>query len=304
MREETLRMERVTYVDPSGTTLKDFDLSIFSGEILGLVPIKGHGLTAMNSLLQNNLPLQKGYIYYREELINTWQRPKPQHNRIAVIQSNSGLVDGLTVADNIFVLRPGFRTWVIRPTMLNHQLQPFLDEIGVGISGNSYIDELTSFQRFVVEVVKAVVRGCKLIILRDVSTFISESERENLYRILRYYVKKGMSFLYTGFHLEEMAQICDRVAMMSNGRITSILPHGKIVTPYADAFDEKVRRQERHPIMSETVMVAKKVTGGEERHCPFRSGGVNALCFRIWAIVFLTILRRFSWVRRRWNRER
>ena len=106
MRNEVLRLEKVTLREQGVTLLDNLNLHIFEGEIMGLVPIDTHGLTALCDLLRENVPLHYGYVFYREKLINTWRSPRPHYNRISVIQAKSCLVDGLTVADNIFVLRP------------------------------------------------------------------------------------------------------------------------------------------------------------------------------------------------------
>ena len=141
------------------------------------------------------------------------------------------------------VLRPAFRAWLIRPRLLRQQLQPILDRLDAGISADAYVGDLTHFQRFLVELVKAIVAGCRLITLRDVSTFISDSELSRLHQILRRCAKEGISFLYLGFHYEELTRICDRTALFSNGRITKVLEHEAMTLPIIDSYDSMVRRQ-------------------------------------------------------------
>ena len=75
MRNEVLRLEKVTLRERGVTQLDNLNLHIFEGEILGLVPIDTHGLTALCDLLRENLPLHYGYVFYREKLINTWRSP-------------------------------------------------------------------------------------------------------------------------------------------------------------------------------------------------------------------------------------
>lgn len=244
MREEVLRLSHVTCQEQGNTPLRDFSLNIFAGEIMGLIPLNcGHSMTALTELLRRNLPLQTGSIYYREELLNSWCAPAPRYNQIGVIQNDSCLVEGLTVADNIFVLRPAFRTWLIRPRILRQQLQPILDRLDADISADAYVGDLTHFQRFLVELVKAIVAGCRLVILREVSTFISDSELSRLHRILRRCAKEGISFLYLGFHYEELTRICDRTALFSNGRVTKVLEHEAMNLSIIDSYDDMVRRQ-------------------------------------------------------------
>ena len=57
MRNEVLRLEKVTLRERGATQLDNLNLHIFEGEILGLVPIDTHGLTALCDLLRENLPL-------------------------------------------------------------------------------------------------------------------------------------------------------------------------------------------------------------------------------------------------------
>lgn len=222
MREEVLRMERVTFQEQGVVRLENFSMTIWAGEIMGLVPANHYGLAAMIKLLQQNLPLHYGYIYYRERLVNDWRHSSMGMNRISVIQNKSCLAEDLTVADNIFVLRHGFRKRVIKPGLLKRQLEPFLQDIGVEIEAGELVGKLSVFEKFVVELLKAVVAGHRLVVLEDISTFISDAELARLHGILRHYAAQGMSFLYVASHFEEVSQICDRTALMMNGQITKI----------------------------------------------------------------------------------
>ncbi|RHT03883.1 ATP-binding cassette domain-containing protein [Ruminococcus sp. AM42-11] len=108
MRNEVLRMERVTYKEDEVVKLKDFNLQIFQGEVMGFLPVNSHGKTALLKLLERNLPLYDGYIYYGGEKVNTWKEHYKAANRISIIQEKSSLAGNLNIADNIFVLRPAF----------------------------------------------------------------------------------------------------------------------------------------------------------------------------------------------------
>ena len=121
MKKEILRMERVTYMEQGNTKLRNFNMAIYEGEVMGLVPMNNLGLDAFLQLLQKNLPLYYGYIYYRGHMVNCWGKPNQEWNRISIIQSESILADDMTVADNIFVLRPGFKKWLIQRKILDRQ---------------------------------------------------------------------------------------------------------------------------------------------------------------------------------------
>lgn len=248
MKKEMLRMERVTYREQGIVCLDNFSMTILAGEIFGLVPVNHYGMDALTKLLKQNLPLHYGYVYYREKEVNSWQKPVNTINRVSIIQNKSCLAEDLTVADNIFVLRSGFKKWLIRPSLLKSQLIPFLQDIGVQIDADAYVGTLSAFQRFVVELLKAIVAGSRLIVLRDISSFISESELSKLHKIIHYYAKQGISFLYIAAHFEEAKQICDRTALMVNGQITKIFecedtPPDTFSLQSVEDYDKWVRQQ-------------------------------------------------------------
>lgn len=222
MKQEIFRMERVTYIENGMVMLKDFHLQIYQGEIMGMVPLNNHGLSSFLKLLRANLSLHDGYVYYCGEKVNSWTGAARPSNRISVIQAKSSLVEHMTVADNIFVLRQGFHQELIHSRLLKRQMEPFLADIGMDIPAERYVEELTVFERVVTELLRAVILGKRLIVLCEVGALISYEELEKLHAILRHYAKQGFTFLYICSHLEEIARICDRVARLSNGRIQKI----------------------------------------------------------------------------------
>lgn len=250
MKEEVLRMDRITCMEQGVTELNHFCLDIDAGEIMGLIPINDTGLSTLLRLLRQNLPLHYGYVYYRGRLVNHWQESNLGYNRIAVIESRSGLADDLTVADNVFVLRQGFKKRIIRRKVLNRQLEPFLQETGVELSADACARDLSVFPRFVTELVKAVVAGCRLIVLMEPGSVISDTRLDSLQRILRHYASEGISFLYVSRHYEEARQICSRAAIMVNGQIAKVVdtaetPPETLQCFGVEAYTQMVRRQER-----------------------------------------------------------
>lgn len=245
MRNEILRMERVTYIEDEVVKLKDFNLQIYQGEVMGLLPVTSHGKSSVLKILARNLPLYDGYVYYGGEKVNTWKDSRRTANRLSIIQEKSSLADNLNIADNIFVLRPGFRQWVIHSRILNRQLEPFFKDIGLDIPTDKEVGELSAFERIVVEILRAVIMGYRLIVLDEVGALVSNHELEKLHAIIHHYVDKGFSFLYVCSHLEEIVSICDRCALFSNGRILKVMgpeemQHDPPVT-YMSEYNDMVR---------------------------------------------------------------
>lgn len=222
MKKEALRMDRVTYRAHNVTLLDNFNFQIFAGEVMGLIPLDSLGVDALISLLQVNGPLLYGYIYLQEELVNTFSGTSQPENNVLVISNESNLVNYMSAAENIFTLRRGYRGMMIKNKMLRQQLSMLLQEADMEIDPDKPLMSMTLFERFAIELVKAVVSKPDLIVLRDPSSVINPDDQKKLHRVIRYYAEKGITFLYISAHREELVQVSDRVALMANGRIVKV----------------------------------------------------------------------------------
>lgn len=236
MKEDVFRMDRVTYIEQGVTELNHLCLQIYSGEIIGLIPVNDTGVTSLFKLMLQNTPIHYGYVYYRGKQVNRWQGSDYSYNRIAVINTQSGLADDLTVADNVFVMRHGFKKRVIRRKVLADQLRPYLEEIGVHLDANEYAREISPYHRLVTEILRAVVAECRLIVLIEPGSVIGEERLSNIHQILRHYASKGFAFLYVSQHYEEAQQICSRAALLVNGQIPKVIETSKVPARLLDCF--------------------------------------------------------------------
>jgi ribose transport system ATP-binding protein len=240
MKEEIFRFEKVTQIVDGVTLLDNFNLHIFQGEVMGLVCINAHGKEALIQLLCQNIPIHYGHIYFQENLVNNYEHSSMNMNRVAVIEKQSQLVEDLTVSDNIFVLRRGFKKKMINTKMLKEQFEQFTEELNIHIDADELVSNLSFFEKCVVELLKAVVASVKLIVIRDISNFISAADLIKIHDLIRHYSKAGISFLYICNHHEEAFKICDRISLMENGKVLKVLNQreyrDEMITPYTLDF--------------------------------------------------------------------
>lgn len=240
MKKEVFRLERVTQIVDGVTLLDNFNLHIFQGEVMGLVCINAHGKEALIQLLCQNVPIHYGHVYFQEALVNNYEHSSMSMNKVAVIEKQSRLVEDLTVADNIFVLRRGFKKYMIDSKMLNTQFERFTEELGIDINGDELVSNLSFFEKCVVEILKAVVTDVKLIVIRDISNFVSAADLKKIHELIRHYSECGISFLYICNHHEEAFKICDRISIMENGKVLKVLSkkeyRDEMITPYTLDF--------------------------------------------------------------------
>jgi ribose transport system ATP-binding protein len=236
MREEVLRLDRVTCIEQGVTVLNHFSLTIGAGEVMGLIPVNGTGVESLMRILQRNLPIHYGYVYYRGNVVNHWQHSNGQYNRIGYITGKSGLADDLTVTDNVFVLRHGFQKRVLSRGVLNRQWESFLKETDIRILPSARALDLSAYERYMVEIIKCVVADCRLIVLNDVNAVVGDAERGKLSALIGHYTAKGFSFLYISQHYEEIKQMCRYAAFMTDGQMVKVLRTEDLSAVMFDGF--------------------------------------------------------------------
>lgn len=224
MKKDALRLERIRLKGPDGANqLNDMNMYIYQGEIFGLIGLDSYGREALFQLLEQNIPLDYGYVYYREELVNSYQYSSMSKNRVAVIEEQSHLVERLTVADNLFVLRRGFKQYYVRSDLLIEQCKRLMAEVDIELDGRRPVWRLSRFECCMIELIKAANMGMSLVILKDISNFISAADLSRFKKAIRFYAEKGISFLYVCHHHEDAFSICDRVGLMEGGRIVKTI---------------------------------------------------------------------------------
>lgn len=259
MKNEILRLERVTAIQDEMTLLDNFNLHIFQGEIMGLVCINANGKEALIQLISQNLPIHYGRVYFNEVLVNNYQHSPMTMNKVAVIEQKSRLIEDLSVADNVFVLRRGFKKYRINPRVLNGQLRQFINEIAPDIDGNDLVANLSPYEKCLVELLRAVIMGAKLIVIMDISNCIGAADLIKFHTLLRHYCGQGFSFLYICNHHEEAFKICTRMSLMKDGKILRVFNRDEFqndnMAPYyigqfADLTKPAVRRQNEKGILT------------------------------------------------------
>ncbi len=276
MKQEVLRLERVTYRSEGVSILDNFSFHIAAGEIMGLQPLDNDGLDELLDIIQNNPPLYFGFVYFMEKCVNSWRSAARAKNRVTVIGSDSSLVKGMDVVTNIFVLRPGFRQELIRHDLLTKQLMPFLTDIGVDIDPSASVEHLSAFERMVVEILRAVVAGHHLIVLREIGSVVSEGDLEQLHAIMRHYADRGFAFLYISPHYEEIRQVCTRMALMQGAAIQTQRAGRSLDQPisvmyYKDYYDHVTQRIRGREWIDrrEPLLEARDICGDYLKHFSF-----------------------------------
>ena len=248
MKEEILRIANVTKTIDGITYLDNINFHIFKGEIMGLLPLDNHGKSQLIELILQNVSIHFGRIYFDDQLVNYYEHSSMSKNRVYLIDKETNLIQDLKVTDNICVLNHTFRDYFVDDQRLQKVTDEILQQLGIEIDTEQYVSELSLLEKAIIELVRAVLNGAQLIIVNELSNFLSIEELSFFQQLLQHYTRAGISFLYIANHHEEAFHICQRVALFEKGRIIKIIEakdfSDEILEPYIISFP-------RHPVIDE-----------------------------------------------------
>ena len=112
------------------------------------------------NLLMKRLPIESGRIYWDGGLANSWLDSEYPNNKVYVIDEHSSLIEDLSIADNMFVMRSGFKKYVIEERVLEEQAKRVLESLSMQVDLNQRVSRLTVLERIMIEMAKAYLMGC------------------------------------------------------------------------------------------------------------------------------------------------
>jgi len=271
MIEEVLRVEHVTKKVDGILRLDNIHFNLYKGEILGMIPLNSHGIKELMSLLTQNSPLDMGRIYLNGELVNYYEHSNLGINKVEIIDVNTRLVEDLTVADNIFVLSRNYGGSIISSKKLYEETELLLSEFDIRIRTDDLVMKLDSFERSIIELIKYVKSDTSLIIINEISSYLSTTELQKFHALMRHFSDRdGISFLYIANHHEEAFKICERIALMEDGRVVKILDEEAFqdenIQPYIISFDHPYLRENEDVDGPSGILEFKSVFSGPLEH--------------------------------------
>ncbi len=250
MEKEILRMENVISEDKRLSNVYNINLHIFEKEILGLISINAIGMEMLLRLIECNDSIKFGRIYFQEQLVNNYMHSSGKKNRVYILEQKSKLIPYMKIYDNIFVMRGNLKKYYITGRKLRRQLLFFLKKYNLSLSPDAVSSDLSVFERCMVELLKAHIMGARLIIVKDLASFLSTEELVQIKAFLKELVKEKTAVLYISNIQGDVLSVCDRAAIMKDGRIVKILNKHELTKDYLKhymkAYEKQFEKQEAY----------------------------------------------------------
>ena len=189
------------------------------------------------------------------------------NHRIKVVYQELDLVDELSVAENVFLgnlPKTAFRT--INWRTLYARTTELLLDLGLDINPRTPISSLTVAEQQLVEIARAFSRQAQIIIMDEPTSALSQTEIENLFKVIQRLQSRGVGIMYVSHKLDEIYEIADRVTVFRDGEHIVTKPVSE--TQQSDLVTWMVGREVKdlYPRTEvkrgDVLLKARNITGG------------------------------------------
>ena len=233
----------ITKSFPGVVALKDVSFDLRAGEIHALCGENGAGKSTLIKLLSGLHP----YGSYEGDLLIDGQIARfhgiaeAERAGLAVIYQELALIDEMSVAENIFLGSAPRRGPFIDWSKLHHDARALLQRFGVAIDPAAPLGRLGVGEKQLVEIVKALAKNSRILILDEPTAALAEHEVQTLLTILRDLRARGLACIYISHRLDEVFALADRVTVLRDG--ATIWTHDTAATNKADVIHAMVGRE-------------------------------------------------------------
>lgn len=203
--------------------LKGLDFSLGEGEVHGLIGENGAGKSTFIKILGGVYKRDGGNILWNGKDLPEAIQPEESRNLgINIIFQDNVLIPAFTGMENICLGRPyPVKGGLIQWKEMEREAAAKAAELGIHLDLKRPVSMMTPAQKKCVEIVRAMISDCKLLILDEPTASLSDKETNLLFSIVRNLKAKGTSVLYVTHRLEEIMELTDRVTVLRNGTLVS-----------------------------------------------------------------------------------
>ena len=212
MSDIILKLKDVTKLYDDKPAVDGISFEVKKGEIFGILGPNGAGKTTTLEMIETMRQIDGGTITI--DGIDVASNPTAVKKIIGVQPQSPAFQDKQKLHEIIEMFAAAYGERV--------NTQEFLDEVQLSEKANSYAENLSGGQRQRLSIATALVHSPKVFFLDEPTTGLDPQARRNLWDLIRMVRDRGVTVIMTTHYLDEAELLCDRVAIMDNGKIVSL----------------------------------------------------------------------------------
>ena len=223
MSEYRLEMREICKSFPGVKALDHAQLRLRPGTVHALMGENGAGKSTLMKCMFGIYKMDEGELYFEGKKVEIHDPMEALNMGIAMVHQELQPIPARTVGENIFLGRyPMKKVLGIIPTVDHKKMYEntaeLLKKVRMEFDPKQMLGELSVSQMQSVEIAKAVSANCKVLILDEPTSSLTQNEVEALFRIIEDLKADGVSIVYISHKMDEILRISDEVTIMRDGQ--------------------------------------------------------------------------------------
>jgi len=197
----------------------DVDFDLEWGEVHALIGENGAGKSTLMRILYGLQAADAGTIEVDGKKVTITSARDAIQLGIGMVHQHFMLVEPLTVAENLVLGSEPRRGPVLDYRAARRRTAELIKEFGFDIEPDDRIEDLPVGFQQQVEILKALYRNARILILDEPTAVLTPQETRSLFKFLTEFAAKGNAAVFISHKLDEVVEICDRMSVMRDGKM-------------------------------------------------------------------------------------
>jgi hypothetical protein len=215
-------MQDITKTFPGVLANDHVTIECNKGEVLGLLGENGAGKTTLMNILYGLYPPDEGQVFIDGKEVSIHSPSEAIENGIGMVHQHFKLVDTLTVIENVILGMPTNKA-VLDLAPAREKFKKLCDEYELFVDPDTEVWKLPVGQQQWVEILKALYRDCKVLVLDEPTAVLTPSESDQLARAIRRITDQGRSVVFISHKLREVMEVTDKVTVIRDGAVVGTI---------------------------------------------------------------------------------
>ena len=217
-KEPILELKEIRKSFDQTIALDGVSFSLATSEIHGLLGGNGAGKTTLMNILYGLYRKDSGELELDGKPVEIHGPRDAIRQGIGMVHQHFLQISNYTVLENIVLGTDVANRYTMKLDKEAAKVTDLCDRFGLQVDLNTTVDSLPIGTRQKVEILKALYRGVKVLILDEPTTNLTPQEVDSLFESLRVMVNEGMSIVFITHKLREVLSVCDRITVLREGR--------------------------------------------------------------------------------------
>ncbi|MEG1515783.1 MAG: ABC transporter ATP-binding protein [Clostridia bacterium] len=251
---ELLELKSISKIYGNGIYAnRNVNFSVSEGEIHALVGENGAGKSTLMKVIYGLEQPDMGQIFIRGERVSFQSPQDAMRMSIGMVHQHFMLVESLTVAENVTLGFEPTKLGFIDAAQAQNQVAEIAKIFALDIDLSTRVSDLSVGLKQKVEIIKAMYRGAKILILDEPTAVLTPQETVDLFATLKDLKARGYTVIFISHKLREVMELCDRVSIMRKGEmvatmnIQDVTQHGISEMMVGASYSEKLDKTPAQP---------------------------------------------------------